>query len=135
MEGQADRVGAGGCDIGDILLGDVILLEGFPERVRLVGADEGAQHVVDEVGRIGFLEAEHVTLRIEPVPQVGPLDQEGFAVSPDERRAVDADESRLFLASGRQDEGREDQDDGCRSFHRFVIIDKGKLQDGCPLDA
>ena len=50
----------------------------------LYRSDHLLEHLVDHPCRIGLLEAEHVTLRIEPVSEVGALDEESVTIRFDE---------------------------------------------------
>ena len=96
VEGEADGVRAGRGDEGDVGLGDVVVLEGRPEVRRLLGADELAEHLVDEVRGVALAEAEHVAFGVEPVAEVRPPDEELPAVSVDEICARCVDECVHF---------------------------------------
>ena len=99
MERKPDRIGARRGDEGDVLLRDIVVLELLPKRSRFVGPDHLAQQVIDHPRRIGPAEAEHVPLRVEPVPEVGSLDEEGLPVRSDQGGPVDGHEG--FGRAGR----------------------------------
>ena len=71
MERKANGIGSRTLDETDILTGHVIILECFPEFGSKVRSHQLAEHLVDETSRIGLVELEHITFRIQPVAQVG----------------------------------------------------------------
>lgn len=80
VERQADGVGTCACDVGDIILGDIMVLESLPERSGEIRTSQLADHSVDHPLAVGFLEVEHIAFRIEPVAQVGTYDVEFAAI-------------------------------------------------------
>ena len=75
MERNADGICTGRSDEFDILLSHIIILEHLPELGSEVGTDHLPEHLVYHPRRICLLEAEHISFRIEPVAEVGTLDE------------------------------------------------------------
>ena len=80
VERQADGVGSLACDESDVGTGDVVVLELLPEVGSKIRTHSLLDHQIDHPRRIGLAQAEHVTLGVEPVAQVGALDIELLAV-------------------------------------------------------
>ena len=95
MERDTDSVGACRCDELYVCTGYIVVLEHFPEFGREIWSDKFAEHVVDHSGRVGLAETEHVSFRIEPVSEVGSLDEESASVRGDDVRSLDVHESFL----------------------------------------
>ena len=89
VEGKADGVGAGALDEADVLARHVVVLELLPELGGEVGSHQLAEHLVDEVPGVGLAEAEHVSLGVEPVAQVGAHDEKLLTVGLDEVVSLD----------------------------------------------
>ena len=75
VKGQTDGVGALLGNKVDIGLGHVVVLELLPELCCKVRTYSLFEQQVDHPGRVGTSESEHIAFRIQPVAQIGALNQ------------------------------------------------------------
>ena len=80
MERQADGIGTRILDELYIFARHIIILECLPEVGCKVRTHQLTEHLVDEASRIGFIEPEHIALRIQPVTQIRAHDEELRAI-------------------------------------------------------
>ena len=96
MERHTNSVRSSRCNKLDILFSHVIVLEHLPELCSKVRSDHLLEHLVDHPCRVCLLEAEHVSLRIEPVTEICTLDEESVAIRLDQILAAYTDERFLW---------------------------------------
>ena len=92
VEWQAHSIGSPLANEVQVITGDVVLFELLPEAGGLVGAHQLAQHEIDHPRGVGAAETEHIAFGIEPVAQIGTLDEEPGAIGQQEILAAHGDE-------------------------------------------
>ena len=97
VERQTDGVGTLRGDEVDIGLRYVVVLELLPEFSRDVWSYSLLEQQVDHPGGVRTAEAEHITLRIEPVAEVRALNKQFLTVGLNQVVALNGDEARLAL--------------------------------------
>ena len=60
----------------NVLFCHIVVLEHLPELCSKVRTDHFTEHLVNKSCGIGLLKAEHIALRIQPVAEIGSLDEE-----------------------------------------------------------
>ena len=70
MKGKSNRIRACGSDKVNVLAGNIIVLERFPEISREIWAHHLAYHLMDHPFTIGLAKAEHISLWVQPIPKI-----------------------------------------------------------------
>ena len=98
VEGQTDSVRSLLGNETDVGTGDVVVLELTPEIGGEIRTHSLLNHQVNHPRRVGLAEAEHITLRVQPVAQVGTLNIEFLTIGLHEINSLHADELVLGLS-------------------------------------